>query len=72
MSVVRSRTELVTDPFSRYEGPGAAEFLSKLLPASLESLHSDSHVKKSSLSVMLNEQGGIIDDCMVTRWGPQS
>ncbi|KAM0791870.1 hypothetical protein ACM66B_004126 [Microbotryomycetes sp. NB124-2] len=59
---------------STYEGPGAANFLAHLLPASLDALNSDNNgqIKKSSLSVLLNDEGGIIDDCMVTRWGPES
>lgn len=47
-----------------------------MLPASLEALAvdklGDKHKYKSSLSVLLNEEGGIIDDCMITRWGPES
>ncbi|KAK4046760.1 Aminomethyltransferase, mitochondrial [Microbotryomycetes sp. JL201] len=57
---------------STYEGPGAAAFLAHLLPASLDSPISDGPIKKSSLSVLLNDEGGIIDDCMITRWGPES
>lgn len=55
----------------RYTGPGALAFLSQMLPASLSLLpvpKSDQDVRKSTLSVLLNEQGGILDDCMVTRW----
>jgi len=55
-----------------YSGPGALAFLSRMLPASLASLpvpKSDSDVRKSTLSVLLNEKGGILDDCMITRWG---
>lgn len=43
-----------------------------MLPASLSSLpvpKSDHDVRKSTLSVLLNERGGILDDCMITRWG---
>lgn len=59
-----------------FEGPGALTFLSHLLPSSLSSLPlpgEDAHRPfGSTLSVLLNEEGGIIDDCMITRWGEQS
>ncbi|KAL0954353.1 hypothetical protein HGRIS_003347 [Hohenbuehelia grisea] len=48
---------------SQFRGPGAAEFLQRLTPASLESLSPYT----STLSVMLNEQGGIIDDLIITK-----
>ncbi|GAA5847082.1 hypothetical protein JCM9279_002681 [Rhodotorula babjevae] len=61
---------------STFEGPGALPFLSHLLPSSLSSLPlpgEDAHRPfGSTLSVLLNEEGGIIDDCMITRWGEQS
>ncbi|GAA5939998.1 hypothetical protein JCM3775_003250 [Rhodotorula graminis] len=61
---------------STFEGPGALPFLSHLLPASLSSLPlpgEDAHRPfGSTLSVLLNDEGGIIDDCMITRWGEQS
>ncbi|KAK4046973.1 Aminomethyltransferase, mitochondrial [Microbotryomycetes sp. JL221] len=58
---------------STYEGPGAEEFLSWLLPTSFESLKPlQDGIKKSSLSVLLNDKGGIIDDCMITKWDSQS
>ncbi|KAG0151894.1 hypothetical protein CROQUDRAFT_403176 [Cronartium quercuum f. sp. fusiforme G11] len=52
---------------SRITGPGATDFLSRLLPSSLSSLKPYT----STLSVMLNADGGIIDDCMLTRWAEQ-
>ncbi|SCZ95347.1 BZ3500_MvSof-1268-A1-R1_Chr11-2g03449 [Microbotryum saponariae] len=60
---------------STYTGSGALAFLSNLLPASLVSLpipKADNGVMRSTLSVLLNPEGGIIDDCMVTRWGENS
>ncbi|WWC86069.1 glycine cleavage system T protein [Kwoniella dendrophila CBS 6074] len=44
-------------------GTGAQEFLSTLCPSSLTSLKPFS----STLSVLLNEQGGIIDDTIITK-----
>lgn len=52
---------------SKITGPSAKEFLLRLLPASLDTMKPYS----SSLSVMLNEEGGIIDDCMITKWSDQ-
>ncbi|KAA1121904.1 Aminomethyltransferase, mitochondrial [Puccinia graminis f. sp. tritici] len=52
---------------SRYRGKSAVEFLSKLLPSSLSSMKAYS----STLSVIMNEKGGILDDCLITRWGEQ-
>ncbi|GAA5853634.1 hypothetical protein JCM8547_007392 [Rhodosporidiobolus lusitaniae] len=60
---------------STFTGPGALAFLSHLLPASLSSLpvpKSKTESFGSTLSVLLNEEGGIIDDCMITRWGEDS
>lgn len=60
---------------TRYTGGGALAFLQKLLPASLKTLPvpgTDGAHFGSTLSVMLNEGGGIIDDCMITRWGENS
>ncbi|GAA5825494.1 hypothetical protein JCM5353_005324 [Sporobolomyces roseus] len=60
---------------STYQGPGAVKFLEYLLPASLASLpvppvSVDANTSlRSTLSVLLKEDGGILDDCMVTRWG---
>lgn len=59
----------------RYTGAGALGFLQRVLPASLSSLpvpQKEGDSFKSTLSVLLNEEGGIIDDCMVTRWGKDS
>ncbi|GAA5964049.1 hypothetical protein JCM8115_000883 [Rhodotorula mucilaginosa] len=61
---------------STFAGPGALAFLSHLLPASLSNLPvpgTEAHRPfGSTLSVLLNEEGGILDDCMITRWGEDS
>ncbi|KAM5471781.1 Aminomethyltransferase, mitochondrial [Microsporum audouinii] len=50
-------------------GPGARDLLMKITPASLDSLK-DNH---STLSCLLDEStGGIVDDTVVTRLGPES
>ncbi|KAF3480149.1 uncharacterized protein GIQ15_05496 [Arthroderma uncinatum] len=50
-------------------GPGARDLLMKITPASLDSLK-DNH---STLSCLLDEStGGIVDDTIVTRLGPES
>lgn len=46
-----------------FSGPGALAFLSHLLPSSLSSLQPFT----STLSVLLNHEGGILDDTVVTR-----
>lgn len=48
---------------SFFRGPSATAFLSSLVPSSLESLP-EWH---STLSVLLNEEGGIIDDTILTK-----
>lgn len=52
---------------SRITGPGATDFLSRLLPSAVSTMKPYT----STLSVMLNNEGGIIDDCMITRWAEQ-
>ncbi|KNZ51360.1 glycine cleavage system T protein [Puccinia sorghi] len=52
---------------SRYRGKSATDFLAKLLPTSLSSMKPYT----STLSVMMNEKGGILDDCLITRWGDE-
>jgi aminomethyltransferase len=47
----------------RFEGPGSLAFLESLVPTSLSTLEPFS----SSLSVLLNEQGGIIDDLIISK-----
>ncbi len=44
-------------------GPTATEFLEWITPSDLQSLPAYS----STLSVLLNENGGIIDDMMITK-----
>ncbi|WVQ71006.1 glycine cleavage system T protein [Cryptococcus sp. DSM 104548] len=46
-----------------FTGPSSQDFLLTLVPSSLQSLQPFS----STLSVLLNEQGGIIDDTIVTK-----
>lgn len=47
----------------RFQGPGAQDFLLSLCPSSLSSLKPFT----STLSVLLNENGGIIDDTIITK-----
>jgi aminomethyltransferase len=49
--------------FNSYRGPTATAFLEWLTPSSLSTLQPYS----STLSVLLNEKGGIIDDLMLTK-----
>ncbi|KAG6808912.1 hypothetical protein H0H92_002389 [Tricholoma furcatifolium] len=49
--------------FLTFRGPTASEFMEWLTPASLKSLNP----YHSTLSVLLNENGGIIDDTIVTK-----
>lgn len=53
----------------RIEGTGAADFLSWLTPSSVAGLEHSENRFSSTLSIMLNEHGGIIDDLMITRQG---
>lgn len=46
-----------------FSGPGSLAFLSHLLPSSLSTLEPFT----STLSVLLNHEGGILDDTVVTR-----
>ncbi|CAN6674414.1 aminomethyltransferase, mitochondrial [Trichomonascus vanleenenianus] len=49
----------------RFSGPGATKLLEKLTPGDLQGLQPFT----STLSVLLNEKGGIIDDTIVTKHG---
>ena len=77
VSILRhSQSRFSTSSNYSYTGPGALGFLHKVLPATLNSLAlqkspSDQEKYSSSLGVLLNENGGIIDDCMITRWAPE-
>ncbi|KIY46819.1 glycine cleavage system T protein [Fistulina hepatica ATCC 64428] len=53
---------------SIFRGPTTTEFLEWLTPSSLSGLQPYS----STLSVLLNEQGGIIDDTIITKHSPDS
>lgn len=51
-----------------FSGPGASAFLQTVAPISLASLETNS----SSLSCLLHrDTGGIVDDCIITRLGPE-
>lgn len=49
----------------KYSGAGAQDFLQKITPIDLDLLETNT----SSLSVLLNEEGGIIDDTIITKHG---
>jgi aminomethyltransferase len=63
-------------------GEGATAFVERLVPVSTESLRHPAQGRTfgdsadgpylGSLSVLLNEQGGIIDDLIVTRQGEET
>ncbi|MGV0005083.1 MAG: glycine cleavage system aminomethyltransferase GcvT [Candidatus Porifericomitaceae bacterium WSBS_2022_MAG_OTU9] len=46
-------------------GSGLTQLLEALLPADLEALEDDQQV----YTLLLNDQGGILDDLIITRWG---
>jgi len=50
------------------EGPGARAFVEKITPSSYEKLP----LSQTKYTVLTNEQGGIIDDLMVTKTGDDS
>ncbi|MBW0530037.1 hypothetical protein O181_069752 [Austropuccinia psidii MF-1] len=52
---------------TKISGKKSTEFLSILLPTSLSTMRPFT----SSLSVIMNEKGGIIDDCMITKWSSE-
>lgn len=49
----------------KFSGESVVDFLQKVTPINLSELE----INSSSLSVLLNEQGGIIDDCIITKHG---
>ena len=51
--------------FDRFTGADAAAFLEKVLPADVQNLPSGT----GTLTSIPNEQGGLIDDCIVTNAG---
>lgn len=51
----------------RIKGTGIAQALEKLVPVDLESLS----LYKQTYAVLTNEQGGMIDDLIITRWGDE-
>ena len=55
--------EYATDWYYSFRGPSATAFLEWVTPSSLSSLPPYS----STLSVILNERGGIIDDTVITK-----
>ncbi|EST10046.1 Glycine cleavage T-protein, C-terminal barrel [Kalmanozyma brasiliensis GHG001] len=52
----------------RFKGPGALKFLQHLTPASLTSMPAFT----STLSVLMSEQGGILDDLIITKHAEDS
>ncbi|CAH2351299.1 aminomethyltransferase, mitochondrial [[Candida] railenensis] len=50
-----------------FSGPSAKALLEKITPIDLASLP----VNSSSLTVLLNNEGGIIDDCIITKHGEE-
>lgn len=47
------------------EGPGAAAMLETLVPVDIEGLG----VHRQTYALLTNEQGGVMDDLIITRWG---
>ncbi|ODV95343.1 hypothetical protein PACTADRAFT_50077 [Pachysolen tannophilus NRRL Y-2460] len=47
------------------KGPGSTDFLHKITPTDLLGIEK----MTGTLSVLLNEQGGVIDDCIITKHG---
>ncbi|GAA95395.1 uncharacterized protein L969DRAFT_92527 [Mixia osmundae IAM 14324] len=54
---------------SKLVGKGATEFLMRLTPTSIDALAFTDTLYSSSLSVLLNHDGGILDDLLITRQG---
>jgi aminomethyltransferase len=48
------------------EGEGAAAMLESLVPVDIEDLGED----RQTYALFTNEQGGVLDDLIITRWGP--
>lgn len=52
----------------KISGPNTTDFLQKITPSDLHSLPE----MTSTLSVLLNKDGGVIDDCIITKHGKDS
>ena len=63
MGILPHRVASLCSPPRSFRGPTATAFLEWLTPSSLHSLAPYS----STLSVLLNERGGIIDDTVITK-----
>lgn len=50
------------------EGPGAAEMLESLVPVDLQGLE----INHQTYALLTNPQGGVLDDLMIARWGPDT
>ena len=48
------------------EGPGTAAMLESLVPVDIAGLA----VNRQTYALFTNEQGGVLDDLIITRWGP--
>jgi aminomethyltransferase len=51
----------------QFSGPDVVKFLHRLIPSDLEALPE----YRSTLSVLLNKEGGIVDDLMITKFTPK-
>lgn len=56
----------------RLSGKDATKFLLKLTPSDVKGLSYTDGIYSSTLSVLMNEQGGILDDLIITRHGDSS
>jgi aminomethyltransferase len=61
----KQKTRYSTDV--RFTGPDVLRFLHRLVPADLDLLEP----YQSTLSILMNEKGGIIDDLMITKMSPK-
>ena len=50
------------------EGEGSAAMLESLVPVDIEGLGTD----RQTYALFTNERGGVQDDLIITRWGPES
>lgn len=56
---------------NRITGKGATDFLNWITPTSINALAHEDNKYFSTLSVLLNPSGGILDDLMITRQGAE-